>query len=115
MDGTIIKVSNDIDDNQPFSGNYPYNTGNTVVIKNGNYYLLAGHLKKGSICVKEGDSVFRGDLLAQCGNSGMSERPHLHMQLMKSYDQNYWKGTGVNMIYKGKNMYKNREININKS
>ena len=115
MDGTIVKVSNDIDDNQPFSGNYPYNTGNTVVIKNGNYYLLAGHLKKGSICVKEGDSVFQNDLLAQCGNSGMSERPHLHMQLMKSHDQNYWKGTGVNMIYKGKNLYKNREININKS
>ena len=112
MDGTIVKVSNDIDDNQPFSGNYPYNTGNTIVIKNGNYYLLTGHLKKGSIIVKEGDSVFQNDLLAQCGNSGMSERPHLHMQLMKCYDQNYWKGTGVNMIYKGINLYKNRQIEI---
>lgn len=113
MEGLIIKVINDIDDNKPFSGNYPYNTGNTVVVKKDYYYFLLGHMKKGSIVVKEGDSVNRGDLLGTVGNSGMSERPHLHMQLMKSEDEDYWKGLGICIQYKNRNLYKNRLIKIN--
>jgi len=112
MAGHVIKVVDDNEDNIPFSGNYPYNTGNTVVIRNGNYYLLLGHMKKGSIVVKTGDYVYKRDKIGECGNSGMSERPHLHMQLMKSKNDNYWKGLGVSMQYKGKNLYKNRLIKI---
>lgn len=110
VEGRVVKVVNDIEDNTPFSGDYPYNTGNTVVLKNGNYYLLLGHLKKGSIVVNEGDIVKRNERLGESGNSGMSERPHLHMQLMKCDDNNYWKGVGISMQFKGKNLYKNRMI-----
>jgi hypothetical protein len=110
IDGTLVKVVNDLEDNIPFSGNYPYNTGNTVVIKNGSYYLLLGHLKKGSIVVKTGDTVSGKDLIGKAGNSGMSERPHLHMQLMKCEDANYWKGLGISMQFQEKNLYKNRRI-----
>jgi hypothetical protein len=112
MEGFILKVVNSIEDNKPYSGNYPYNTGNTVVVKNGNYYFLLGHLKKGSILVGEGDYVSRNDLLGVAGNSGMSERPHLHMQLMKSNTDDFWKGTGINIQFNGKNLYKNRMIKI---
>lgn len=112
VQGSVLKVVNDIEDNVPFSGNYPYNTGNTVVIKNRNYYLLLGHLKKGSIAVKPGDHVNLNDKIGECGNSGMSERPHLHMQLMKCDDDDYWKGLGINITYRGKNLYKNRVIRI---
>jgi hypothetical protein len=110
MDGIVCKVISSIDDNTPFSGNYPYNTGNTVVIQNGNLYLLLGHLQKGSIQVVEGSTVKKGDIFARVGNSGMSERPHLHMQLMRSNDSNYWKGIGINIKFQGKNLYKNRII-----
>lgn len=110
MDGTVVKVINEIDDNIPFSGNYPYNTGNTVVIKNDNYYLLLGHLKKESIVVKPGNSVKKNEIIGNCGNSGMSERPHLHMQLIKCEDGDFWKGLGINMLFKRKNLYKNRII-----
>lgn len=112
MEGTILKVINDIPDNQPFSGNYPYNTGNTVVIKNGNYFFLLGHLKKGSIAVKEGDLVQKNDLIGNVGNSGFSERPHLHVQLMKNDTDEYWKGVGVCIRYKGENLYKNKVVNV---
>ena len=44
-----MKVVDGIPDNEPWSGNYPYNTGNTVVIQKDDYYLLLGHLKKDSI------------------------------------------------------------------
>jgi hypothetical protein len=112
MEGTVIKVINDIDDHKPFSGNYPYNTGNTVVIKQDNYYFLLGHLKQGSIKVEEYDSVKTGDLLGIIGNSGMSERPHLHMQLMKCNTDDYWKGLGICIQYRNKNLYKNRLIKV---
>lgn len=110
IDGTVIKVENNIPDNSTFSGNYPYNTGNTVVIKKDNYYLLLGHLKKDSIKVREGDSVCTNDLLGLVGNSGWTERPHLHMQLIESDSDNYWFGKGICIRYDKKNLYKNRLI-----
>jgi hypothetical protein len=110
--GTVVKVVNEIPDNKPFSGNYPYNTGNTVVIKNNNLYFLLGHLKKDSIVVKEGDRIKPNDSIAAAGNSGWTERPHLHMQLIKSDSDHYWFGEGVCIRYKGKNLYKNRYIKV---
>lgn len=112
IDGTVFKVVNGISDNEPFSGNYPYNTGNTVVINCNNYYFLLGHLKFNSIKVKEGDIIHKGQLIAEIGNSGWTERPHLHMQLIESDNQNYWKGMGVSIKFDKKNLYKNRLIEI---
>ena len=112
MDGIVFQVIDNIPDNIPYSGNYPYNTGNTLVIKNQNRYLLLGHLRAGSIRVREGDDVKKGDYIAHSGNSGYSERPHLHFQLIKSKTDNYWKGIGLNVTYNGKNLYKNRIIKI---
>jgi hypothetical protein len=112
IDGIVVKVENSISDNQPFEGNYPYNTGNTVVIKKDNYYLLLGHLKQGSITVKEGDVVRSNDLLGLVGNSGWTERPHLHMQLIESESSDYWHGRGVCVRYNNRNLYKNRIIQI---
>jgi len=112
MSGEVVRVVNDINDNIPFSGSYPYNTGNTVVIKHNNYYFLLGHLKKNSLLVKEGDLVSRGQVIAKAGNSGMSERPHLHMQLMKAEKGDYWKGMGICIQFKGKNLYKNRLVKV---
>jgi hypothetical protein len=113
MEGKVIKVENNIDDNEPFVGTYPYNTGNTVVIKNGNYYFLLGHLKKGSVLVSIGELVKKGDFIAQIGNSGYSERPHLHMQLIESDTENYWFGKGISIQFRGRNLFKNRIIKIN--
>jgi murein DD-endopeptidase MepM/ murein hydrolase activator NlpD len=112
IDGEVVKVENNINDNEPFIGKYPYNTGNTVVIRNNNYYFLLGHLKKGSIMVKEGQIVERNKLIGQVGNSGFSERPHLHMQLIHCASDNYWFGNGISIQYEGKNIYKNRIIKI---
>jgi hypothetical protein len=112
INGRIAKVINDIEDNQPFSGNYPYNTGNTVVIKKDNLYFLLGHLKRGSIVVQEGETITANQLLGQAGNSGMSERPHLHMQLMQSDTEDYWKGTGYCIQFRNINLFKNRIIKI---
>lgn len=110
--GEIMKVENNIPDNKPYSGNYPYNTGNTVVIKNGNFYLLLGHLMCHSIVVKVGDHIKADDFIGRAGNSGWTERPHLHMQLIKSDTDNYWSGKGISIRFKNRNLYKNRHLII---
>jgi hypothetical protein len=112
VSGTVVKAVNDVPDNRPFSGNYPYNTGNTVIVKRDDYYLLLGHLRYGSVSVRQGDGIEAGDYIGDAGNSGMSERPHLHMQMMRSVTGDYWKGEGICIVYKGENLYKNRLIQL---
>ncbi|MFI9105454.1 M23 family metallopeptidase [Streptomyces fildesensis] len=57
--------------------------GNHVILDLGDgTYLLLAHLRRGSIAVHPGQSVHRGQLIGQCGNSGNSSEPHLHLQLM---------------------------------
>ena len=57
--------------------------GNHVVIDlgDGTFAALA-HLERRSIRVREGDRVAVGERIADCGNSGNSSEPHLHLQVM---------------------------------
>jgi len=64
----------------------PYSAvGNCVIIQHSKDEVsLLAHFKQGSIVVKPGDKVKRGELLGQCGNSGNSSEPHLHYHLQNS-------------------------------
>lgn len=44
------------------------------------------HLRRGSIRVTRGETVGVGDLVGECGNSGNSTEPHLHVQAMDGMD-----------------------------
>jgi murein DD-endopeptidase MepM/ murein hydrolase activator NlpD len=44
-------------------------------------YLLYAHMKPGSVRVRVGERVRRGQLLGRLGNSGNSATPHLHLQV----------------------------------
>lgn len=59
--------------------------GNHVVVAadDGTHAVLA-HLRRGSVAVRRGDRVRAGDQVAECGNSGNSSEPHLHVQLTDS-------------------------------
>lgn len=76
-DGEISFVQDGYDDLQ--LGETYYNTGNGVVIKMGDVYIMLWHLKKDSILVKQGDTIKAGDPLAKIGNSGITQTPHLHI------------------------------------
>ena len=43
---------------------------------------MYAHLIKGSVLVEVGDKVKKGDVIAKLGNTGNSNAPHLHFQLM---------------------------------
>ncbi|MEV5766348.1 M23 family metallopeptidase [Micromonospora sp. NPDC052213] len=49
-------------------------------------YVVLAHLRAGSIRVGEGEPVAAGREVADCGNSGNSTQPHLHIQVMDSAD-----------------------------
>lgn len=44
--------------------------------------LVLAHLKKGSLSVEKGDLIIEGQPIAECGNSGSSTEPHLHIHLI---------------------------------
>jgi hypothetical protein len=57
--------------------------GNSIVLDLGSSrYALYAHLIAGSIAVKPGDHVKRGQLIARVGNSGNTLAPHLHFHVM---------------------------------
>ena len=80
--GQVWSVVNHVADNLPGAVNVVDNWGNYVVIRlaNGKFVLLA-HLRFASISVHPGAWVQPGDLLGQCGNSGRSAQPHLHLHV----------------------------------
>ena len=57
--------------------------GNHVVLDIGSgAYAFYAHLIKGSVLVKEGDKVRKGQVLAKLGNTGNANASHLHFHLM---------------------------------
>ncbi len=48
----------------------------------GGAYAMYAHLLKGSLKVKVGDQVKKGDVIAELGNTGNSNASHMHFQLM---------------------------------
>jgi hypothetical protein len=53
------------------------------------------HLRQGSLSVGIGDVVSVGDLLAECGNSGNSTEPCLHVQVTDSIDWRVARGIPI--------------------
>ncbi|HKM34531.1 MAG TPA: M23 family metallopeptidase [Lachnospiraceae bacterium] len=89
-DGTVIKVSNSGKDSLIFPKGWflsrsNHIAGNYIVIRHAEKeFSTLAHLKNGSISVKVGDVVSKGQCIAKCGNTGNSTEPHLHFQLQTS-------------------------------
>jgi hypothetical protein len=62
------------------SNNFEAPTGNHVMIRmETGTYLVIAHLKNGSLTVKTGETVAEGQVIGQCGNSGNTSEPHIHI------------------------------------
>jgi murein DD-endopeptidase MepM/ murein hydrolase activator NlpD len=83
--GTIVEVIDGIFDNSLGARNPYAQIGNTIIIQHSNKeYSVLAFLKQGSIRVKVGDKITRGQVLAQCGSSGNATEPLLHYHLQDS-------------------------------
>ncbi|WP_406727864.1 M23 family metallopeptidase [Streptomyces sp. GD-15H] len=68
--------------------------GNHVIISlspSGPFVALV-HFRSGSVRVSAGDTVVEGQHIADCGNSGNSTQPHVHVQAMDSADLSVARG-----------------------
>jgi hypothetical protein len=85
-DGTVASAADAYPDQVPgkASGITLANAdGNHVVLDiGGGRYAFYAHLKPGSVRVKRGDRVTRGQQIGEAGNSGSSDGPHLHFHVM---------------------------------
>jgi murein DD-endopeptidase MepM/ murein hydrolase activator NlpD len=85
--GMVVEVVDGLQDEVP--GKDPAQVdvataaGNHVIVSMGpDRHVLYAHLKPGSVAVKVGDKVRRGQRIGALGNSGNSDAPHLHFQVM---------------------------------
>jgi murein DD-endopeptidase MepM/ murein hydrolase activator NlpD len=90
-DGIVVAVKDSIPENVPGAQsravtiNLETVGGNHVILDIGEgHYAFYAHLKPGSIRVKKGDRVKRGQVVGLVGNSGNSTEPHLHFHLSDS-------------------------------
>ena len=68
LDGTVIFAANT-------TGDY----GNYIILDHGGFQTLYGHCE--TLCVKKGQKVSAGDVIATCGSTGRSTGPHLHFEI----------------------------------
>ena len=61
-------------------------------LEQGGVFVLLAHLRAGSFRVGVGDVVQTGQVIAQCGNSGNSTEPHVHLQAMDGPDATVARG-----------------------
>ncbi len=83
--GTVVHITEGIPDNPINAPLATQPAGNLVIIDHGNSeYSFLAHLKLGSIKVKAGEKVQAGQRIGNCGNSGNSPVPHLHIHMQNT-------------------------------
>lgn len=85
-DGVVTTITDSIPENKSDTRAVPITletiAGNCVIQDlGGGRFAMYAHLQLGSIRVKVGDKVSKGQVLALLGNSGNSDGPHLHFQI----------------------------------
>jgi hypothetical protein len=93
-DGTVVTLKDGLPDNVPrHNGEFTPAVemtpdtvlGNNIVLDlGGQQFADYCHLQPGSLRVKAGDHVRRGQVIAQIGASGDARQPHLHFQISTS-------------------------------
>jgi len=84
-DGLVTEVIEGARDNIPGSMNPFSAVGNAVIIRHREHEVsVLAHFQQGTIRVRPGERVKRGQVLGLCGNSGNSSEAHIHYHLQNT-------------------------------
>ena len=86
-DGKVVDARDGIPDIENTTEKPPASVdtaaGNSVIIDIGNQkYACYAHMVNGSVRIRPGDTVKEGQVIGLMGNSGNSDAPHLHFQVI---------------------------------
>ena len=85
--GTVLRVRDGVPDREVSRSRRSVDgieAGNAVIIRHDDgLETMYAHMKKGSVRVRPGDKVKRGQVLGLVGMSGMTVFPHLHFGVMR--------------------------------
>jgi len=89
VEGTVVDLFMGLKDCPIGTVDKNHNWGNYIIIYSiFGYYVEISHFQEKSNKVKIGDTVKPGTVLGNCGNSGYSPQPHIHIQIQ------YWPHLG---------------------
>lgn len=111
--GVVVKAVDDYPDLTPPLMDPENPAGNYLAIskKDSDVIVILAHLKQGSLKVKNGESVSKGQALAQVGNSGNTSEPHLHIHSVLNHTGDFlFTGQGVPMTFKNRFLVRNDRI-----
>ena len=80
---------------------------NRVAIECQDVTVFLTHLKNGSVGVREGETVAKGQMIGRVGNSGFSEEPHLHVQAVRNANADPSEWVPVPITFSGRFLVKN--------
>ncbi|MGH8502548.1 MAG: M23 family metallopeptidase [Gammaproteobacteria bacterium] len=87
--------------------------GNHVTLRCGNADVLLGHFRPGSLKVASSTRVDVGDLIAEVGNSGNSDEPHLHIHAQAPGSANEpMSGEPLPMRFNGRFLVRNDRLTV---
>jgi biotin carboxyl carrier protein len=103
-DGTVVEIGTNCEDGKIMLPENMEATakdirGNYVLIKHAeNEYGFIGHLQPQSICVKVGEKVQAGQVIAKCGNTGNSSEPHVHFHVQDG--TSFFTSAGIPIMFR---------------
>jgi len=77
--------------------------GNHVIVRCSDADVVLAHLQRGSVAVRPGATLRKGQPLARIGNSGNTTEPHLHLHVERN-------GAGVPARYDGEWLVRNEVV-----
>ncbi len=85
-DATVVSLKNDFEEGETISGQFRQDgsngSGNYLVLQvRKNVFVFYEHLQPGSIGVKVGDKVIKGQVVSKVGFTGDASEPHLHLHV----------------------------------
>ena len=99
-DGKAIDSRDSVPDLAPPNATPNLPEGNFVKLDCGGTFVFLAHMRRGSVRVRNGQTIRTGEILGNVGNSGNTTEPHLHMHAERN-------GVGVAMLVDGRWLVRN--------